>query len=131
MADDALAASGGGASIYFTKPTWQTGTGVPSDGRRDVPDLALNASPNHDGYLFCSEDGTGGTVVSTCTSGFRTGERRGILRSSAARRALRPPSPQSPPYSTNTWLVMDFRLRPAWATLIPTFTTSPRTPRAR
>jgi subtilase family serine protease len=71
--DDELSASGGGASIYFTKPVWQTGTGVPSDGRRDVPDLALNASPNHDGYLFCSEDGSGGTVVSTCTSGFRTG----------------------------------------------------------
>jgi len=71
--DDELSASGGGASIYFTKPVWQTGTGVPSDGRRDVPDLALNASPNHDGYLFCSEDGSGGTIVSTCTSGFRTG----------------------------------------------------------
>jgi hypothetical protein len=73
VADAALAASGGGASLYFAKPTWQTGTGVPSDGRRDVPDLALNASPNHDGYLICSEDGENGTVVSTCTSGFRTG----------------------------------------------------------
>jgi Pro-kumamolisin, activation domain/Bacterial Ig-like domain (group 3) len=67
-----LSASGGGASLYFAKPTWQTGTGVPSDGKRDVPDLALNASPNHDGYLICSEDGPGGTVVATCTSGFRT-----------------------------------------------------------
>jgi hypothetical protein len=69
-----LAASGGGASIYFTKPTWQTGTGVPADGARDVPDVALNASPMHDPYLICSEDDeqTGGTV-STCTSGFRTG----------------------------------------------------------
>ena len=67
-----LSASGGGASLYFAKPTWQTGAGVPSDGKRDVPDLALNASPNHDGYLICSEDGPGGTVVATCTSGFRT-----------------------------------------------------------
>jgi len=68
-----LLASGGGASIYFEKPTWQTGTGVPGDGERDVPDLALNASPFHDGYLFCSEDGENGAIVASCTSGFRTG----------------------------------------------------------
>lgn len=68
-----IAASGGGASIYFGKPTWQTGTGVPNDSKRDVPDLALSTSPNHDGYLFCSEDGPGNTIVATCTSGFRTG----------------------------------------------------------
>jgi subtilase family serine protease len=73
VADAALAASGGGASIFFAKPSWQTGAGVPSDSKRDVPDLALNASPNHDGYLICSEDGPNGTVVATCTSGFRTG----------------------------------------------------------
>jgi subtilase family serine protease len=54
---------------FFAKPTWQTGTGVPADGKRDVPDLSLDASADHDGYLFCSEDvGTG-----TCTSGFRDG----------------------------------------------------------
>ena len=45
------AASGGGASIYFAKPSWQTGLGVPADGARDVPDVALPASPNHDGYM--------------------------------------------------------------------------------
>jgi subtilase family serine protease len=65
-----LLASGGGASIYFAKPTWQTGTGVPADGARDVPDLAMNASPYHDPYLICSEDGQGGAIVSTCTDGF-------------------------------------------------------------
>jgi subtilase family serine protease len=70
---DGLLASGGGASIYFAKPTWQTGTGVPTDGKRDVPDLALNASPEHDPYIICSEDGQGGTVVSTCTNGFVNG----------------------------------------------------------
>jgi len=68
-----FSASGGGASIYFTKPTWQTVTGVPTDGKRDVPDISLSASPDHDPYLFCSEDGPNDTVVSTCTSGFRTG----------------------------------------------------------
>jgi subtilase family serine protease len=66
-----ISASGGGASIFFPKPSWQTGTGVPADGERDVPDLALSASPEHDGYLFCSEDGAGGTIATSCASGFR------------------------------------------------------------
>jgi uncharacterized protein (TIGR03437 family) len=47
-------ASGGGASAFFTKPSWQTGTGVPSDGARDVPDVSLAASADHDGYLVYS-----------------------------------------------------------------------------
>jgi subtilase family serine protease len=68
-----LSASGGGASIFFAKPTWQTGTGVPADGKRDVPDLSFAASPNHDGYLVCSEDGANGAIQSSCTAGFRTG----------------------------------------------------------
>ena len=53
-ADGSLAASGGGVSTLFSKPSWQTGTGVPADGQRDVPDLALNSSADHDGYLICS-----------------------------------------------------------------------------
>ena len=44
-------ASGGGASTFFAKPSWQSGTGVPNDGARDVPDVAISASANHDGYL--------------------------------------------------------------------------------
>jgi len=28
----------------YAKPSWQTGTGVPADGKRDVPDVALFAS---------------------------------------------------------------------------------------
>ena len=57
-----LSASGGGASTLFSKPSWQTGTGVPADGARDVPDVALNASPDHDGYLYCS--------AGSCSNGF-------------------------------------------------------------
>jgi subtilase family serine protease len=68
-----LSASGGGASIFFTKPAWQTGTGVPADGKRDVPDLAISSSPNHDGFLVCSEDASDGSIQASCTSGFRTG----------------------------------------------------------
>jgi subtilase family serine protease len=45
-----LWAGGGGASAVYAKPSWQTGPGVPSDGRRDVPDVSLAAS-THDGYL--------------------------------------------------------------------------------
>jgi subtilase family serine protease len=51
------AASGGGASQFFTKPSWQTGTSVPSDGARDVPDLAFPASADHDGYLVFTTSG--------------------------------------------------------------------------
>jgi pseudomonalisin len=46
-----LWASGGGASIVYAKPSWQAGTGVPADGKRDVPDVALS-SAGHDGYLI-------------------------------------------------------------------------------
>ena len=46
---------------------------MPSDGKRDVPDLALNTSPDHDGYLFCSEDGPNGALQTTCSVGFRDG----------------------------------------------------------
>ena len=53
-ADGFLAATGGGVSTLFTKPSWQTGAGVPADGQRDVPDLALSSSADHDGYLICS-----------------------------------------------------------------------------
>ena len=63
-----LAASGGGASIFYSKPTWQTGAGVPADGARDVPDVSLPASPDHDGYYFYTGGKlsvVGGTSVST------------------------------------------------------------------
>jgi hypothetical protein len=59
-----LSAGGGGVSTFFTtKPTWQTGTGVPNDNARDVPDISLSASPAHDGYLIC--------VQGSCVDGFR------------------------------------------------------------
>lgn len=57
-ADGSPSASGGGASVLFSKPSWQTGTGVPSDNARHVPDVSLTASADHDGYLVY----TGGSV---------------------------------------------------------------------
>ena len=50
-----LWASGGGASSHYTKPAWQNTPGVPADGKRDVPDIAL-AAATHDGYLVYSSD---------------------------------------------------------------------------
>lgn len=58
-----LWASGGGVSALYAKPSWQTGTGVPADGKRDVPDVALSAA-GHDGYLIYQNGGlyvVGGT----------------------------------------------------------------------
>jgi len=62
-----LAASGGGKSSVYRKPSWQTGPGVPADGVRDVPDVALDASNAHDPYVVFSEGATylvGGTSAS-------------------------------------------------------------------
>jgi hypothetical protein len=48
-------ATGGGRSSYFAKPSWQKGvTGIPNDGKRDVPDVSLTAAA-HDSYLLCLE----------------------------------------------------------------------------
>ena len=62
-----LSASGGGPSLYISKPSWQTGTGVPADGARDTPDVAFSAA-GHDGYFACLDysipAGNG-----SCTSG--------------------------------------------------------------
>jgi pseudomonalisin len=61
-----LWATGGGASIIYAKPSWQTGTGVPADGKRDVPDVSLS-SAGHDGYLIYQSGGlyvVGGTSAS-------------------------------------------------------------------
>ena len=53
-----LWAGGGGPSMIYAKPSWQAGPGVPADGHRDTPDVALSAS-GHDGYLIR----TGGTLM--------------------------------------------------------------------
>jgi subtilase family serine protease len=58
-----LWATGGGVSSIYAKPFWQTGTGVPADGKRDVPDVSLT-SAGHDGYLIYQNGGlyvVGGT----------------------------------------------------------------------
>ena len=42
---------GGGSSRFFTRPSWQTGDGVPAGAYRTVPDVALVADLNTGGYL--------------------------------------------------------------------------------
>ena len=50
----------------YAKPSWQTGVGVPSDGKRDLPDVSLFASDgfpdglNGSAYLFCDSSGAPG-----------------------------------------------------------------------
>jgi subtilase family serine protease len=76
-----LSAGGGGVStLYTTKPTWQTGVpGIPSDSKRDVPDVSFYASPDLPGYLFCTSDTSDWVPASagaaaqaaSCNSGFR------------------------------------------------------------
>ena len=42
----------------YTKPSWQTGTGVPNDNVRDIPDISLFAGDGHNGsfYVVCEAD---------------------------------------------------------------------------
>jgi subtilase family serine protease len=65
-AGGSLSASGGGASKLFTKPSWQTGVGVPADSARDLPDVTFAASADHDGYLSCSQG--------SCVNGYRAAD---------------------------------------------------------
>jgi len=69
-----LSASGGGTSTLFANPSWQVGVpGIPSGATfRLVPDLALYASPNFPGFLFCTSDTSfwNQGQESSCSAGF-------------------------------------------------------------
>lgn len=48
----------------YSKPSWQTAPGVPSDGVRDLPDISLYAasgSPSGSFYVVCEADAVGGS----------------------------------------------------------------------
>jgi hypothetical protein len=49
-----LWAGSGGVSTIYAKPNWQSATGVPNDGKRDLPDISL-AAAGHTGYALCFE----------------------------------------------------------------------------
>lgn len=62
-----LAASGGGISNVFSRPSWQTGTGVPAGTMRLVPDVAVLGDPQTGCYIVYLGSGStvwGGTSVS-------------------------------------------------------------------
>jgi subtilase family serine protease len=48
-----------GSLSGYPKPAWQTGSGVPADGVRDLPDVSLFASNgvNYSFYPICADDG--------------------------------------------------------------------------
>jgi hypothetical protein len=55
-----LWATGGGKSTVYAKPAWQVAPGVPNDGARDVPDVAL-AAATHNAYMIIQEHAPGST----------------------------------------------------------------------
>ncbi len=70
--DDGTGASGGGASQIYPKPAFQTGPGVPNDNARDVPDIALIASPRSPG-VFWAHDRLGTATITCCIGGTSLG----------------------------------------------------------
>src|SRR5438105_1232767 len=59
----ALTSSGGGKSIFFPRPPWQKGPGVPPGAERLVPDVSAAADPNTGAFIVFhgSSGGFGGT----------------------------------------------------------------------
>lgn len=55
--------SGGGTSVYFPRPSWQVGPGVPTGTQRLVPDVSLVADLNTGVYIYLNGTSTtaGGT----------------------------------------------------------------------
>ena len=78
----ALSASGGGASTLLlpSHAGKRASRGIPTDSKRDVPDIALYSSPNYPGYLYCTSDQSGWIhgpnrpVAATAVSAIRTSD---------------------------------------------------------
>jgi hypothetical protein len=68
-----IVAGSGGVSSIYNKPSWQTGTGVPADGKRDLPDVSLMSGNGADDvtWLVCTADtyrSGGTTYTENCTN---------------------------------------------------------------
>ena len=62
-----LWSSSGGVSSIYAKPSWQVSPGVPSDSKRDIPDVSFSAA-SHDGYIVAQGGSlfvVGGTSASS------------------------------------------------------------------
>ena len=66
-------ATGGGASRIFPKPFWQSGPGVPSDGVRDLPDVAMMAGIFQPGAFIIDDQGGGDFPVLEFVGGTSVG----------------------------------------------------------
>ena len=120
-----LSAGGGGVSILFAKPSWQAGVpGIPADGHRDVPDISIDASADHDGYLICTEivldSASTGAATPSCSSGFRISDPAlATIRDSASSVELRSPPRRSRACwrrsSKSSGRTGQYRLRPIYA----------------
>lgn len=65
--ETAWTGAGGGVSDVFGEPSWQTGSGVPANAKRNTSDVAMDADP-FTGYAFYFKngwEGLGGTSVAT------------------------------------------------------------------
>jgi len=70
----------GAQALYgYAKPSWQTGTGVPSDGVRDIPDISLFAAngTNFSAYPICA-------VAGDCTTESGGGEQITLVGGTSA-----------------------------------------------
>jgi subtilase family serine protease len=78
-----LTGGGGGVSIHFPLPSFQSGSAFISTGR-NVPDIALNASNFHDFYLLCIGTNPQDSLPS-CSNGFldSSGQPAGVGGTSA------------------------------------------------
>jgi pro-kumamolisin-like protein/Big-like domain-containing protein len=67
-----IVAGSGGPSLIYPKPSWQSGVGVPADGKRDIPDISLFASNGFTGslYIICNTDSTGAANCTLDSFGF-------------------------------------------------------------
>ncbi|HXS12693.1 MAG TPA: protease pro-enzyme activation domain-containing protein [Acidobacteriaceae bacterium] len=65
-----IAASGGGSSNFFPRPSWQAGVpGIPSGSFRLLPDVALESSIASPGYILCTDDQSFTGASSDCAGG--------------------------------------------------------------
>jgi kumamolisin len=78
--ESAWSSSGGGTSIFFSRPKWQVGNGIPPGTQRLVPDVSLTANPDEGAFLVLNGQVTqiGGTSWSAPVwAGFCASTKRG------------------------------------------------------
>ena len=65
-----IVAGAGGASSIYSKPSWQSATGVPADSKRDLPDVSLMAGNEFDDavWLVCDDASGGRGITLNCSN---------------------------------------------------------------